>query len=376
MLGKILYFVSEDWYFCSHRLPIARAAKKNGFEVVVVTNVNKHEKIITDEGFRLIPIKLNRRGKNPLKELSIIFNLIKIFKEEKPDIVHNVALKPIIYGSIAALFSAKSYVVNAFAGMGYIFTGNDLRHTVLKNFFLIFYKLIFLSNKSIGLFQNSEDQNFLLENNIISVEKSFLVKGSGVNLQNFSFKKEPEDNSIKLVIASRMLWDKGIGELVEASKLLNKKNIKFKTILVGLPDPHNPESIDGEILEEWNKQSFIEYLGFRNDVSDIITKSNIVVLPSYREGLPKFLLEGAACGRAIVTTDVPGCRDVVRNNINGFLVPPKNVAKLADALEQLINDKKLRLKFGKAGRKIVENEFSEEIVIEKTLNLYKSLLNK
>jgi len=376
MLGKILYFVSEDWYFCSHRIPIARDVKKNGFEVVVVTNVDKHEKIIIDEGFRLIPIKLNRRGKNPLKELNIIFNLIKIYKKEKPDIVHNVALKPIVYGSIAALFAAKSYVVNAFAGMGYIFTGNDLRHTALKKFFLTFYKLIFLSHRSIGLFQNSEDQTFLLENNIISARKSFLVKGSGVNLQKFSFKKEPEDSSIKLVIASRMLWDKGIGELVEASKILHKKNIKFKTILVGLPDPHNPESIDSEILEEWNKLPFIEYLGFRNDVSDIITKSNIVILPSYREGLPKFLLEGAACGRAIVTTDVPGCRDVVRNNVNGFLVQPKNILQLADALEKLINDKTLRLKFGQAGRKIVENEFSEEIVVEKTLNLYKILLNK
>lgn len=376
MSKKILYFVSEDWYFCSHRLPIARAAKKSGFEVVVVTNVDKYKKIIKNEGFRLIPIKLNRRGKNPLKELSIILKLIKILKNEKPDIIHNVALKPIIYGSIAALFSAKSYVVNAFAGMGYIFTGNDLRHTALKKFFLAFYKLAFLRDKTFGLFQNSEDQNFLFENNIISAEKSFLIKGSGVNLQKFSFKKEPEDNFIKLVMASRMLWDKGVGELVEASKILNKKNIKFKTILVGLPDLHNPESIDEEILNVWDKYSYIEYLGFRNDVSDIISKSNIVALPSYREGLPKFLLEGAACSRAIVTTDVPGCRDVVSNNVNGFLVQPKNVAQLADALEQLINDKKLRQKFGKAGRKIVENKFSEEIVIEKTMNLYESLLSK
>ncbi|MGE4519498.1 MAG: glycosyltransferase family 4 protein [Desulfobacteraceae bacterium] len=376
-MKKIIYFVSEDWYFCSHRLPIARAAKKSGFEVVVVTNVDKHEKIITSEGFRLIPIKLNRRGKNPLKELNIIFNLIRIFKKEKPDIVHNVALKPVIYGSVAAFFSPKSYVVNALAGLGYIFSGNNFFSSFSRSVFIGIYKLIFFNKKTIGLFQNPEDKNIFISKKILPKERTELIKGSGVDVKQYEHKEDSEETYMKILIASRMLWSKGIGDLIKASHILAQKKIKFKTIIVGKPDTCNPDSIPLEKLEEWSKLPYVEYLGYQSQMHKIIKNSNIIALPTtYGEGVPKFLIEAASSGRPIVTNNEPGCKEIVKNGVNGFLVPAKNIEKLADALELLILNRDLRLKFGKAGRKIVENEFSEEIVIEKTLNLYKSLLNK
>lgn len=374
---KIIYFVSEDWYFYSHRLPIARAAKKNRYEVVVVTKVNKHDKLILQEGFKLIPIKLNRRGKNPFIELKIIFKLFQIFQKEKPDIIHNVALKPVIYGSITAFFLKRTCIVNALAGLGYIFSGDNASKSFYRTVFISIYKLIFMREKSIGLFQNPEDKNLFISKKILPFNRAVLIKGSGVDVKKYAHKEEVDGSVVKILIASRMLWSKGIGDLIKASHLLAKKNIIFKTIIVGKPDECNPDSIPLEKLKEWDKLDYVEYLGYQNNMQNIIKNSNIVALPTtYGEGVPKFLIEAVSSGRAIVTNNEPGCKEIVKNNVNGFLVESKNIQSLAEALETLILDRDLRVKFGKAGRKIVENEFSEEIVIEKTLNLYKSLLNK
>jgi glycosyltransferase involved in cell wall biosynthesis len=370
---KILYFITEDWYFWSHRLPIARAARDAGHEVIIVTRVNKHKERIESEGFRVIPIQLKRRGSNLFKELASLFEIIQIYYKEKPDIVHHVAVKPVLYGSVAGLITRVPSIVNAFAGLGYIFLNKGLKSSFVRRFFVLTYTLIFYSKSTVGLFQNPEDKAFFISAGIVGKKRTELIKGSGVDMSLFDITPEPT-GVITILLAGRMLWDKGIGELVEASRRLHSKGVKCRIVLVGKPDTENPRSIPKDILQDWHGEGVIEWWGYQENMAEVLSKAHIVVLPSYREGVPKFLIEAAACGRPIVTTDVPGCREIVREGQNGFLVSAQDAKALADALEILIHNSDLRKRMGKRGRKIVAEEFSEEIVIVKTMALYEKLI--
>lgn len=366
---RLLFFITEDWYFWSHRLPIARAARDSGYEVVIVTRVHEHRERILNEGFKLIPIKLERRGKNVVKEIKYFLEIVRIYHAEKPDIVHHVAVKPVAYGSLAATVTSVPVVVNALAGLGSIFVTYRRQQRIIRRLVVMAYRFSFLPRTTVGIFQNPEDLNLFVGARVINKKKTALIRGSGVNTAHFGYC--PENTSTPIVLlASRMLWDKGVGEFIEAVKILQKEHIHFRAILAGDPDPENPESIPTHILRNWHTQNIVEWLGHINDMPKILAQSNIVVLPSYREGLPKVLLEAASCGRAIVATDVPGCREIVRNNDNGILVQPFDSRSLAEAMKQLILDTELRKKMGLRGRKIVIDEFSEEIVVKKTLQVY------
>jgi GT2 family glycosyltransferase len=370
----ILFFISEDWFFVSHFLSRATAALKNGYDVTVVTHVNKHKEIIEQRGIRVIPIKLERKSKNLLHELQHIINLCKIFKNEQPDIVHNIAIKPIIYGSMAALFARIPFVINAIVGLGAIFIKKGRKASIIQVVFLYVYKVLFYITKSKVIFENEDDIAMFLHDNIIRKDQVVLIKGAGVDVDRYKY--FPEPNGIPVVVLlSRMLWDKGVGEFVNSAKLLSDQGQKCRFVLVGRPDPDNPESIPEKILNKWHSGNIIEWWGHRDDIPEILAESNIVVLPSYREGLPKVLLEAASCGRAIVSTDVPGCREIVRNNENGILVPPYDVKSLANAIKVLIKDTEVRQNMGLRGREIVENEFAEEIVVKQTIKLYEELLD-
>ncbi len=372
---RMLFFITEDWYFWSHRLPLAIAARDEGYDVIIATRVNKHKKNISNEGFKLIPIQMVRRGKNIVKELLTIIEIINIYRREKPDIVHQVTLKPILYGSWAAFITRVPHVINAFAGLGFIFVNKGIKGTIYRFIVCLAYRSIFLYKNTVALFQNPDDMTLFINKSIITGERSFLIRGAGVDVNRF--KNFPEQHSIpKVILASRMLWDKGVGELVEAARQLRKKDIKCRIILVGIPDPENVTSISENILRDWNSEGIIEWWGYQNDMPNVLSQSHIVVLPTYGEGIPKILIEAASCGRPIVATDVPGCREIVRHNDNGFLVKPRNPADLAHAIENLINNCELRKKMGKRGREIVVSEFSEEIVTNKTIDLYYRLLSK
>jgi glycosyltransferase involved in cell wall biosynthesis len=375
MKHSVLFLVTEDWYFCSHRLPIARKLRDAGFKVIVATRISKHRDLIEKEGFKLIPISLERSSKNVAQEIFSILEFIKIYRKEKPSIVHHVSIKPVLYGSWAARISCVPGVVNTLAGLGFIFMAQGWKAKILRQVIIFAYRLAFSAKNTIGIFQNPEDMRLFIYSGVIKQEKAVLIRGSGVDMSRFVGLPEPPGIPT-IVLASRMLWDKGVGELVDAARQLQKDGVKCRIVLVGNPDPENPSSIPEGILHEWHREGIVEWWGYRNDIQEVFAKCNIVVLPSYREGLPKVLIEAASCARPIIATDVPGCREIVRNNENGLLVPPHDSKSLAHGLRTLIKDAELRAAMGERGRKIVQDEFSEEIVVRKTMEVYKKILSR
>ncbi len=370
---RLLFFVTEDWYFCSHRLPLAIAAKKAGFDVAILTRTKDHADTIRTAGIRLIPSTLKRRSLSPLQELRELIRIIKIYRSEQPDIIHQVALKPVLYGSFAALFVKNAHVINALAGLGFIYTSDTLKSRLLRPFVTTAFRLLLNCNKNRVILQNPDDIKLLIENRILNQQLIRLIRGAGVNLKQFTKKGEPS-GKISIVLVARMLWDKGVGEFASAAQQLHKQGVTARFILVGKCDPHNPAAIPEEQLKRWQSEGAIEWWGHQDDMAAVYAKAHIACLPSYREGLPKALIEAAACGLPIITSDAPGCREVVQAGENGLLVPPKDAEALAKAIKYLIENHELRLKMGLKSRQRAEQEFSEEQIISETLAIYHEIL--
>ena len=372
---KLIMLITEDWYFWSHRLPIALAAKNEGFEVAIATRVQEHGERIRAKGLRVIPLRLRRRSRNPLNELLAIYNLVQIYNKERPDIVHHVTIKPVLYGSWAAKLAGVPSVVNAIAGLGYVFIARGYKASLFRRFISLAYRSALSSGRSKVIFQNQEDRETFIENRLVSEDQTVLIRGSGVDLKQFTYSSEPSGIPI-VMYAGRILWDKGIGELIEASRLLSDRDLQFRIVLVGSPDPDNPKSISDSQIYRWVEEGIIEWWGHREDMPQVLAQSSIIVLPSYREGLPKILLEAGALGRPAVATDVTGCRDVIKNGENGFLVPLRDVSKLADSIEKLLENEDLRTEMGLRGRKIVEVNYSIDRIIDETLSVYQAMLGR
>jgi glycosyltransferase involved in cell wall biosynthesis len=372
---KILFLVTEDYYFWSHRLPIACAARDAGFEVIVATRVQNYAKRIIQEGFKLIPIGLRRHRKNPLKEIISIIELIKIYRTEHPDIVHHGAMNPVLYGTTAARIAKIPIIINALAGLGYVFISDRSRANILRFLISVAFRLTLNSQNTKLIIQNPDDFEFLVTSGLVKPDNVTLIKGSGVDTCEFVPAPEHEGEPIILLV-SRMLWDKGVKEFVDSAKLLVEGGTRARFVLIGRNDPANPTSIPTSTLESWQNQNYVEWWGYREDIPAVLQKSHVVCLPSYREGLPKVLIEAAACGRPIVTTDTPGCREIVRDGENGFCVPIRDANALAKAIRRLIDDPGLRKKMGKRGREIALKEFSVDKIISETLALYKKLLSE
>lgn len=371
--GKILFFVTEDWVFCSHRLPLAVAAKEAGYDVVVVTRVREHGDLIKKAGLKLVPIELSRRGMNPFRELNLLFTLYRIYRRERPDLVHNVAIKPVLYGSLVSVLTSCKGVVNAITGMGSLFISESRKAKILKPFVTKAFQLLLNRPKSVLVLQNPDDVKMFSDKKIVDQEKIKLIRGSGVNVDVFR-PTTNQSTSPVVMLASRMLWDKGINEFIEAVKLLKKKDIDAQFVLVGKNDPENPSSIPDEVLAGWRDSGLVEWWGHKSDMPETLSYADIACLPSYREGLPKSLLEAAACGLPIITTDVPGCREVVVDKVTGFIVSVKESDGLAQAMEKLIEDEHLRLEMGEKAREIAVKEFSDEVIISEFINIYESLV--
>ena len=369
---KLLFLVTEDWYFCSHRLPPARAAQAAGYDVVVATRVGRRGADISAEGFKLIPLDLQRRSRNPFRELVAILQIIKIYLRERPDVVHHVALKPVLYGSFAACLVRRAAVVNALAGMGFLFTSGSRMATVLRSVVSQLFRLLLNSGRSLLILQNPDDEAMLVDSGLVAAKRVRLIRGSGVDVLRFSPTPEPQAPPV-VMLPSRMLWDKGVGEFVEAARMLRERGVVARFVLVGNGDPDNPASISEGQLRAWHESGAVESWGHCADMPKILAMAHIVCLPSYREGLPKVLLEAAACGRPLIATDVPGCREIVRHGENGLLVPLRDAVSLANAIERLLGDAPLRHSMGQEGRLMVESEFSETTVAEKTLAVYLEL---
>ena len=372
-MKTIVYFVSEDWYFCSHRLSIARKALAEGFKVVVVTRVSKHRDVIKSEGFELAPIEVKRGGMNIFSEFKTLFVLYSYYKKYKPDIVHHVAIKPVIYGTLVARLIGSIKIVNAMAGLGFVFISNKKRVKLLRFFVHQLFRFLFNNKNSQLILQNKDDLGYFLKNKLVNIDNVAIIRGSGVDV-NFFIPTDESTGVPIVMLASRMLWDKGVGEFIEAAKILKQEGVEARFVLVGDSDPENPASIPNAQLSEWHELGIVEWWGERGNMHEMLTQAHIVCLPSYREGLPKVLLEAASCGKPIIATDVPGCREIVHNGENGILVPLKDSSSLASAMKELINNPEKRKIIGINGRRLVENEFSEEIVVSQTLKVYQELL--
>lgn len=371
---KILYLVTEDWYFVSHRLGLARAVRDTGAEVVVVTRTRDHAQAIKSEGFRLVWFLLPRSKFSIVSELKSVINLIRIYRKERPDLVHHVALKPSLYGSLAALFVPKAAVVNAVTGLGYVFTPGSWAGKALQPLVSIIGRMLLGRGKSCTIVQNPDDFETLSRVGVIGSARTVLIAGSGVDLQAFAVMPEPSGVPT-VAIVSRMLWNKGVGELVEAARLLRGRGKRVRVLLVGTPDPENPSSIPERQLCEWHDDGLVQWQGYRNDIAAVWREAHIAVLPSYREGLPKSLLEAAACGRPIVATNVPGCREIVESGRNGLLVPRADGVALANAIEALLDNPELRKRMGSESRRLVETHFGQDVIVGETLKVYDTLLD-
>ncbi len=374
---SILFLVTEDWYFCLHRLPIARAARDAGFRVLVATQVHEHREAIEQEGFKLIPMRWTRQSLNPLHALSEVRQISAIYRQFQPDLVHHVALKPSLYGTVAGGITGISPIVNNLAGLGQAFSSKGVLAGIIRAGLVGAFKVLFRRPGVCTIVENSDDQHFLATTVGIGSQAVALVRGIGVDVSSFKPVPETLKSVPTVTMVSRMLWPKGVAELVEAARILQQRGRPVRVQLVGVPDPSSRVSIPERQLLEWQAEGTIEWLGYREDVADIWEHSNIAILPSYyREGIPRSLLEAAACGRAIVTTDAPGCREIVRHGRNGLLIKPRSPAAIADAIDQLAGDPDLRQRMGQAGREMVERDFAEELVVAQTLDVYWSLLGK
>jgi glycosyltransferase involved in cell wall biosynthesis len=370
---RLLYLVSEDWYFRSHRLPMALAAQRAGYEVHVATRVQADGAAIEELGFKLHPLGWNRGSTNPLDRLRLIAEVRRLYRRLKPDLVHHVALEPTVIGSIAAL-GLRMPRLNALAGLGFVFTSRT-RKARLAGFIVGNLLRFLLTRPHASVLVQNEDDRAAIAAIGVSRERIFLIAGSGVDADQLTPMPEPP-GQVTVGFVGRLLDDKGVRTLVAAHDLLQNRGRTVRLLLAGEPDPANPASIPPDEIAAWKQRGGIEVLGHVPDIRAVWAAAHIAVLPSRREGLPKSLLEAAACGRAIVATDVPGCRVIARDGVNALLVPPDDPPALADAIDVLARDAMLRQAFAAAGRRLVEDEFSSTRVGREIVGLYDGLLRR
>ncbi len=371
---KLLIILNDAPFFISHRFPVAAAALKKGFEVHIATpNEEKAVKKIISAGFQHHCIPLHRGKRNPIAELYLIITLWILLRNLKPTITHCVTMKPVLYaGIISRLMRIPS--VHAVTGLGYIFVKNNLVSLILRKTIMKAYRFSLNNKNSISIFQNPDDMELFNINKIVSKKNCVIIPGCGVDYNKYKPTKKPEGTPI-VMFPARIIGDKGVNEFVEASKILKSKNINVRLVLVGKNDKQNPTNIKEKQIIEWVEQEIVEWWGFSDDMMNTFSKASIICLPSYREGLPRVLIEAASSGLPIITTDVPGCREIVQNNFNGILVPVKNSYAIADAIIALLKEPQLIKKMGANGRKIVMNKFNEENFVNNSLKIYEYLSN-
>lgn len=365
--------VNVPEFFLSHRLPLAIAARKAGYSVDVATADGPEVQSIQSLGFTHHVVPFARSGQNPLKELKTLTSLIKLFKTLKPSLIHLITIKPVLYGGIAARLTGMESVVSAVSGLGTVFLAESGIARFRRRLIVFMYRFAFNQKRLTVIFQNPDDRDILLSLKTLEAQQVKMIRGSGVSLEDYPFVAEPEGIPI-VVMAARLLKDKGVIEFIEAAKILLDRNVSVEMRLIGAPDADNPTSVTQSELEQWSSEGNVRLLGFQKNIAKHYSDANIICLPSYREGLPKSLVEAAACGRPVVTTDVPGCRDAIESKVTGLLVPVKNAPALADAIETLVKDAKLRKLMGKAGRELAEEAFAIEKIVEQHMDIYRALL--
>lgn len=369
---RLLFVVNDAAFFLSHRLPIALAARDQGYEVHVATGTATSHIPILEAGIHHHALRLSRSGLNPFLEIRLFVEILRIMRSLRPSIVHLVTIKPVLYGGVAARLIKIPGIVAAVSGLGFAFSSSGFKARVVRILATHIYRLALGADRTRVIFQNESDRNTLIRAEAVTREQSILIPGSGVDLHQY----HPLDQECSppiVLMAGRLLWAKGIREFVEAARALKSAQNPARFVLVGGVDPANPESVTEKQLIEWQKQGLIEWWGHRNDMPQVLGNASIVSLPSYYgEGMPKVLLEAAACGKPVVTTDWPGCRDAVEDNKTGLLVPVRNSNALATAILDLLENPDKRARFGVAARQRAQSSYSIESVIESHLSIYRN----
>ncbi len=372
-MPKLLYLAALDWYFWCHRMEHALAAQAEGYDVTVAAPDGSYRRRIEEAGLRFVPMPMVRQGRNPLEDLWTEANLIRLYRREKPDLVHHIAIKPVIYGTLAAKLTGVPAVVNAMSGMGYVFANEQLLSRTLRPGVKLMYKLLLASENTRMILQNQDDVSSWVTWRVLKRDRIVMIRGAGVDTKKFAPWPEPEGPPL-VILPARLLRDKGVLEFVEAARRLKRRKVPSRFALVGEGDLGNPSSLTSADIEGWVKEGIVEHFGWRDDMARVHREAHVVCLPSYREGLPKALLEAAASGRPIVSTAVPGCKEIARGDQNALVVPPRDAAALTAALERIVTDPALRARLGKRSREIAVEEFSQERVIAQTIELYRKLL--
>lgn len=372
---KILYVVNEARWFVTHRLPVARAAEQAGFEIHVATPPGPFVDAIREAGFAWHEARFQRGSLHPVAEVRTFVNFIRLYRRVKPDLVHHVSAKPVLYGTLAARIARVPAIVDAITGFGHLFLTRDLKHTTIRILVGLGYRVILRHRRLRVIFQNADDRDHFVSRGWTRAADSVLI-ASGVDVETYCPKRVQDGGPPVVVLPARLIFTKGVGEFVRAAEQLKRDGVRARFVLVGDVDPQNPASVAPAQVDDWVKSGTIEWWGERHDMPAVYAQADIVCLPSYREGMPKVLIEAASCGLPAVTTDTPGCRDVVRDNDNGFLVPVGDTDLLAKRLRQLIEDPGLRARMGARGRQRVLDEFSSANYARQTLALYDALVAK
>lgn len=374
MPRTILFVVNEALFFTTHRAPVARAMRDRGFTVHVAAPFEAQAiAAIARDGFHFHAIPLARSGRNPLAELQLLWAIFNLMRQLRPDVAHLVSMKPVLWGGIAARLARAPAVISAVTGLGYLFIRRGLAASAQRALVMALYALALGHRNACVIFQNADDRALFLDRRLVDPARVVMIPGCGVDLDEFRQTPEPEGVPVVLFPA-RLIADKGVNEFVEAAKILRGEGLAARFVLAGRTDPDNPTDLGEPRLRQLLHDGVLEWIGYSTTMPATLSRAHIVCLPSYREGLPRVLIEAAACGRAIVATDVPGCRGIVREGENGLLVPARDAPALAQALRRLILDRELRVRLGRAGRALAEKEFSVERFVELSLEAYRAVL--
>ncbi|HAS50725.1 MAG TPA: glycosyltransferase family 1 protein [Gammaproteobacteria bacterium] len=371
---KILFFANTGWYLYNFRLPLARYLRDQGHEVVMLSPPDPYVTHLQAAGFRTVTLPMERRSLNPVRELRLLQDIRRIYAQERPDLVHHFTLKCVVYGALVARPTGVPACVNAITGLGHVFTSTRLSTRLLRGSVRLLLRLVLNSRRSRLIVQNPDDQAAFEQTGLMDSQSIRLIRSSGVDTERFQPVAKPiPTGRLSILLASRLLWEKGIGEYVAAARQLRREGLAAEFLVAGAPDPGNPASIPADQLAQWRREGYVTLLGHVDDMPALLAQTDIAVLPSYREGVPRSLLEAAACGLPLIATDVPGCREIVDHGVNGLLVPLKDAQSLTHAVRRLYEDAPMRQRMGQASRAKVLAEFDQRLVFEQTLAVYREL---
>ena len=375
---KFVFYANTDWYLFNFRLSTALELKAHGHDVVMLSPPGDFGARFSALGFRWVPLQMDRASLNPIREAATLRRLVRVLKDEKPDVLHNFTVKCAVYGALAARAARIPAVVNAVAGMGYVFTSDRAHARALRPVVKALMRGTLGNGHSRLILQNPDDADAFVRSRMVAQDRIRVIRSSGVNTTRFVPQARAATRSpLRVLLAARLLWEKGIGEYVEASRLLKAEGRDIEFLLAGTPDYGNPRSVRHEEVEQWAREGWVNWLGHVDDMAALMASVDVMALPSYyREGVPRSLIEAAASGLALVTTDLAGCREVVsEHGVDGLHVEPRSAPSLAHCLKMLDDDRELVARLGAQARAKALAHFDERSVIRRTIDVYDELLH-